>query len=107
MGRETADEPIDLLLRVVEMRRAAKAAFAEGDFSFVIGPQRAANLGVIVARGNEADDAAPLVIVARADDLVAPGFQAGDEAIRQQLYPLCNRIDSRSKQQLDGGFERK
>ena len=89
-----ADQTIDLLWRVVEMWRAAQAAFAEDDFGFVVASQGADDLGVVVVGGGEADDAAPLGVFARADDVVAFGLEAGDQVIGEVLDLAGNGGDA-------------
>jgi len=65
MPRQFLHQAINLLLGVVEMRRAAQASFADGDLDAVLFPQADHDLLVVVLGRNEADDAAPLPFVAR------------------------------------------
>src|SRR6266850_1380222 len=83
MWWKLGNQPIDLLVGIVEMRRAAEAAFSYGDFGFVILPEILPDFGVVVSGGGEADDAAPLVVVAGADDGIAFVLQACDQVVGQ------------------------
>src|SRR5206468_1225117 len=81
--RQRIDQAVGLLLGVVEVRRGSQSSFAQRDFDLPFLPEPFYKLVVIVFWRCEADDPAPLIAAARADDVVALYDQAADQSIRQ------------------------
>src|SRR5687767_12345975 len=89
--REMLYKTVNLLLSVIKMRRAAQPPLANRNLGPLLIPQPPPQRQVIVGRRDEADDAAPGLLVARTDDQILLGPQPLDQSIAQHPKPLGHR----------------
>src|SRR5689334_14392184 len=83
MPRQRLDEPIDLLRRIVKVRRCAEPTLAQRDLDLPLFSQRLLQQLEVMLCRSETHDTAPRVILARAHNLVASIDQSWDQPIRQ------------------------